>query len=69
MNNKLKPCPFCGGEPILDEDSVAFTNKPKSCFQILCINRQCGVHLKTKWRETKQEAIEAWNRRVNDERN
>lgn len=56
---ELKPCPFCGGE--VEETGG-------SCNKVKC--RKCGtsVALKTAWNTNAYiEAVEAWNRRVNDE--
>ena len=49
--NELKPCPFCGGEADwhINEDA----------YDVLCIECWSGTSVYT----TKQEAIEAWNRR------
>ena len=49
MENKLLPCPFCGGEAELDE----YCGK----YVVFCKNASCS------WRKTKAEAIEAWNTR------
>lgn len=53
MSNKLKPCPFCGGEAIID-----------GCDDTLwiAICKKCNASIG--YKETKQEAIEEWNRRV-----
>lgn len=57
MSEMLKPCPFCGSEAKL--------NKGKTVFWCSCENAACaceiGAYLK------KEEAIKAWNRRVNHE--
>lgn len=50
---QLKPCPFCGGE--------AYFYEFERC--IGCLN--CGVE--TVSYHTEEEAIEAWNRRIEDE--
>lgn len=53
--DKLKPCPFCGGE-------AAFLGETQS---IKC--KQCGgMFIVTNPLTTRLEAKEAWNRRVND---
>ena len=53
--DKLKPCPFCGGE-------AAFLGETQS---IKC--KQCGgIFIVTNPPTTRLEAKEAWNRRVND---
>ena len=54
---KIKRCPFCGGDGkvwIYDYDG----------WIIGCEN--CGT--RTEIYDTEEEAIEAWNRRVEDER-
>lgn len=53
----LKPCPFCGGEATLWQDLGADRQ-----FHILC---GCGGRVG--WFEAEEEAIEAWNRRADDE--
>ena len=58
MNEKLKSCPFCGGEAELDHfDSDE--------WYICCANLdgECEIRPSTRFYETKEEAIEAWNRR------
>lgn len=63
----LKPCPFCGGT------AFAYEVKPHQHFLsefgeyggggfVECTGCSCGVSEKTK-----EEAIEAWNRRANNE--
>lgn len=56
--SELKPCPFCGGEAILDDDQIS--DWPREYWGE-CL--QCGAtgH-KT---EDRQKAIDAWNRRSN----
>ena len=64
----LKKCPFCGGEAILHTHKFnmnkTFTLKT---FTVDCSNKNCiascmvGADF-----DTTEEAIEAWNRRVDD---
>ena len=54
MANELKPCPFCGGEAKL------FTARGK-CNQIV---RCLACNVSPGYRQTKKEAIEAWNTRA-----
>lgn len=54
---ELKPCPFCGGKAILIELEYSKAKFAK------CENHCCEQSLIY---QTKAEAIEAWNRRVND---
>lgn len=53
---KLKSCPFCGGEANVDIGNFG----GMVCYCEICFaqGKQC---------ETKDEAIEAWNRRVKDD--
>ena len=68
MDAELKPCPFCGKKAELrttDRDS-----EYGECAFVACTN--CGangrmVHISYKYCAT-DKAIEAWNRRVTDER-
>lgn len=57
--NDLKPCPFCGSEAeIIDY-------KDEYLEQIVtCRNSFCKVNPNTHFFETREEAIEAWNRRA-----
>ena len=58
MSNKLKPCPFCGGEAVM-----TYSNKG---FQIFCDNEDCILNaLEMYNKNTEDEAVEAWNNRVN----
>lgn len=64
MIEELKACPFCGGKIKLDEDD----------FYMFCCDR-CGAGITfakeledgTATDCSKEESIEKWNRRVNDE--
>ena len=53
MSDKLKPCPFCGGHAIIDgcDDTL---------WSVIC--KKCAASID--YNETKQDAIEAWNRRI-----
>lgn len=54
MSVKLKPCPFCGGEAKFFED------KGYQIFSVTCTECDAG----TNGYGIEQDAIEAWNRRV-----
>jgi Lar family restriction alleviation protein len=60
MTDKLKPCPFCGGEPELKQD---FDDKQIS---VCCDNETCVTICETFWHDTREEAIKAWNTRADD---
>ena len=52
---ELKPCPFCGAEG-------DFINHDSNVFWVQCTN--CGSHGRQS--KTKEGAITAWNRRVDN---
>ena len=56
-NDRLLPCPFCGGE--------AKVNKWEGGFKVLCQKVFCAVLGPY---NTEQEAIDAWNTRLKNER-
>ena len=56
MNEKLLPCPFCGGEAF----THIFGNEIAKGYYIAC--DECGANIKAFGYEA--EAIEAWNRRA-----
>ena len=60
MSEKLKPCPFCGGEDIFPRWIIA-----SDLYHCMCDNVKCQA--RGPKRLTKEEAIEAWNRRVGNE--
>lgn len=51
MMERLKPCPFCGGEATLVED--------KKQYKIFCTKCDCQYG----WCEDKDDTIHGWNRR------
>jgi hypothetical protein len=58
----IKPCPFCGGEGIVEERHIKVTNDPDysvDCVTSFCIMRLGSVAVFSK----ESEAIQAWNRR------
>ena len=58
MENELKPCPFCGGEAVVIDNG---------CFvDVSCKNFHCRGWADSLMYKSKEEAIEAWNRRCND---
>ena len=58
--SELKPCPFCGGEAKIRDFSTPDLDPE---IDVFCTN--CGGQ--TFVYETVGEAIEAWNRRVENE--
>lgn len=56
-NQKLKPCPFCGGKV---QDRVGY----QGITFIKCSN--CGAIVSFEGNEAYQQATEAWNRRISN---
>lgn len=62
MSEKLKPCPFCGGEAEICETFVTGFHCP--FFAVRCINRNvCGILGPSC--ATEETAIKFWNTRPN----
>ena len=65
---ELRKCPFCGGKVIgyLDNHLKAMIHC-KTCNMYFGIKLEIGCELKEGWKATfnsKEELVEAWNRRV-----
>ena len=62
---ELKPCPFCGGEAVLEENKVR-----KGYEAAVSCNGRCLAHMFSITYDTEQEAVRAvaaaWNRRAKD---
>ena len=55
MNEKLKPCPFCGEEPqLIDAGTYYFVH---------CFNELCEISPFTQEHDTPEDAINEWNSR------
>lgn len=63
MEDKLKSCPFCGGEARMVQEYDAMIGK--TFYFVECADCT-GTIFNGEINE--KEAIEKWNRRVNDER-
>lgn len=67
MPIELKPCPFCGGEAEINPHS--FWNEKEKDFTDKTFGVVCG-ECQTSGNQfygTEAEAVEAWNRRADDE--
>lgn len=65
---ELKPCPFCGGEAVVDHWELSspdegWEDEREDIYYIVC--SECGSE--TYEYRSKEEAIEAWNRRKKNE--
>ena len=64
MNDKLKPCPFCGGKAIYTDNY----NNDGTGHCVYCENCGCGTGILTgasPIRTLKEMVYGAWNRRTN----
>ena len=62
-NSELKPCPFCGAKAVMNYKQALNT------WIVECSNSSCPAsYMIGMDYDTEAEAIEAWNRRANDER-
>ena len=57
---KLKCCPFCGHEGTLR--SMRFGMEKADRYAVTCTVCQIAIG----WEDTEEEAVERWNRRVED---
>lgn len=57
---KLKPCPFCGKDPV----SKSLCSGAE--WIVKCTNPKCSFSVKTYPRETEQNAIKLWNTRYGE---
>jgi len=60
---ELKPCPFCGEKPEL-LPSEALNAKWHNQFTVCCSINANGCGSTSRYADSKQEAIKAWNKRV-----
>lgn len=58
MEIELKPCPFCGGEAILEEAQI----NSKTFYKVRCKTNHCTEEYG--WRSGLQKTIDTWNRRA-----
>ena len=69
MNEKLKPCPFCGGKANvgLDDFNNEYLVMCGECGVMMGISLEIGVEIINGWTaeiESAELAIENWNRRA-----
>lgn len=60
MAGKLKPCPFCGQIPDVDEYRDMFGRK---YYGVSCNNEYCKIQPFTDGLPTEEKAIREWNER------
>ena len=64
--SELKPCPFCGGEAEMGRRHSCYDKWEPSDYIPRCKDTKC-MGRTTRRFKTEQAAIEAWNRRVDNE--
>ena len=57
MSVELKPCPFCGVEPVLSQD---FFGR----YDVRCLNTGCEIMPSTRVYDKAEDAATSWNRRA-----
>ena len=60
---ELKDCPFCGEKPSIVEMPFYVHQEKETHYHVIC---QCGARMT--FCDTAEEATEAWNSRVNNEK-
>ncbi|MGI6635843.1 MAG: Lar family restriction alleviation protein [Christensenellales bacterium] len=62
-----KPCPFCGGEPMMQKSRrwPADSNNAVNGYVVICVESDCLIfRADNKYYLTEQEAIQKWNERT-----
>lgn len=66
---KLKPCPFCGQEPKLQED-IRYPRpecEAKKAYEVFCVNKNCPIcEADNFYSLSKEEAVRVWNKRADN---
>lgn len=63
MDMELKPRPFCGVVPDIQEEPDAWYDGD-SAFYAMCMNDDCRMCVETETYLTREEVIDAWNTRA-----
>ena len=61
---RLKPCPFCGGEAIVEKAKSKPYFERRLPYRVKC--KWCHCALAYQFFETENDAIKAWNRRADN---
>jgi Lar family restriction alleviation protein len=64
--NKMINCPFCGEAPSLSRLRLA-DDTEREFYLVDCLNPDCKVEVNTHLFKDPQEAISAWNSRIDTE--
>lgn len=65
---KLKPCPFCGNEPTLQQDTrypEELDDRPVKAYEVVCKTSGCIIYnCDNNYYLSVDDAIEGWNWRA-----
>lgn len=63
---ELELCPYCKSAEVFYSDYDTFSDSPFGGYKITC---KCGyAYRKSVWRDSVNEAIETWNRGINNDK-
>lgn len=60
---ELKPCPFCGGKAVWEENNDLIENRLFKAYKVKCSKCRCSPY-PNKYSGDKNELAETWNRRA-----
>lgn len=63
MNDRLKPCPFCGRADSVTRDKYSSLIPGYSLYAVFCDKNKQGCGAYGPYKRTEEDATEAWNRR------
>lgn len=64
MSEELKPCPFCGGEAVLQRSSGDPFGEDRVSFRAVCERPMCQGGACNVWEATQEQATAKWNARA-----
>lgn len=66
---KLKPCPFCGGEVTLRENSFTSREGERLFYSVRCLTCGARTDFFNGVAQSKKKTINAWNKRALEKNN
>ena len=69
-DDRLLPCPFCGGKAILGKSDRYPQEKRITGYSVFCENHNCIIAIAdSQYAKTEKEIIDIWNNRVTAKEN